>query len=71
MVELKPIALSMFVYLVFAMGLPEIFKSPTGIALIDDINMLLIAQKGSLMSGALLVGLIAYTSAYAMEQELV
>ena len=43
----------------------------TGIALIDDINMLLIAQKGSLMSGAILTGLVAYLTAYAIEQELV
>lgn len=71
MVELKPIALAMFVYLALAVGLPELLKKPTGIALIDDINMLLIAQKGSLMSGAILTGLIAYLTAYAVEQEFV
>lgn len=71
MVELKPVALSMFIYLALAVGLPELFKSPTGLAIIDDINMLLIAQKGSLMSGALLVGLVSFLSAYAVEQEFI
>ena len=38
----------MIVYLVVAKMIPDIIKKPTGITFIDDINMLLIAQKGSL-----------------------
>ena len=45
---LKPVIISMIVYLVVAKMIPDMIKKPTGITFIDDINMLLIAQKGSL-----------------------
>lgn len=66
---LKPVIVSMVLYLVIAKFLPEILKKPTGIGIIDDLNMMLIAQKGSLASGAVLAGLIALLSQYIMDQE--
>jgi hypothetical protein len=66
---LKPVIISMVLYLVIAKFLPEIIKKPTGIGIIDDLNMMLIAQKGSLGSGAVLTGLIAILSQYIVEQE--
>jgi hypothetical protein len=66
---LKPVIVSMVLYLVIAKFLPEILKKPTGIGIIDDLNMMLIAQKGSLASGAVLSGLIALLSQYIMDQE--
>ena len=66
---LKPVIVSMVLYLVIAKFLPEILKKPTGIGIIDDLNMMLIAQKGSLASGAVLVGIIALLSQYIMDQE--
>jgi hypothetical protein len=66
---LKPVIISMVLYLVIAKFLPEIIKKPTGIGIIDDLNMMLIAQKGSLASGAVLSGLIALLSQYIVEQE--
>jgi hypothetical protein len=68
---LKPVILAMVVYLVIAKLLPEILKKPTGIAIIDDLNMMLIAQKGSLSSGAILVGLVTFITHYIIDQELV
>ena len=61
---LKPVIISMIVYLVGAKMIPDIIKKPTGITFIDDINMLLIAQKGSLTSGALLTGIIVYVTGW-------
>ncbi len=61
---LKPVIISMIVYLVVAKMIPDIIKKPTGITFIDDINMLLIAQKGSLTSGALLTGIIVYVTGW-------
>lgn len=66
---LKPVIISMVLYLVIAKFLPEIIKKPTGIGIIDDLNMMLIAQKGSLASGAVLSGIIAILSQYIVEQE--
>ena len=66
---LKPVIVSMVLYLVIAKFLPEILKKPTGIGIIDYLNMMLIAQKGSLASGAVLSGLIALLSQYIMDQE--
>ena len=66
---LKPVIVSMVLYLVIAKFLPEILKKPTGIGIIDDLNMMLIAQKGSLASGAVLAGLIALLSQNIMDQE--
>ena len=66
---LKPVIISMVLYLVIAKFLPEIIKKPTGIGIIDDLNMMLIAQKGSLASGAVLSGIIAILSQYIVDQE--
>ena len=44
--------------------IPEFIKKPTGVAFIDDINMMLIAQKGSLTSGAILTGLVMFITGY-------
>lgn len=65
---LKPIFISMIVYLVLAKMIPETIKKPTGISFIDDINMMLIAQKGSLTSGALFTGIVVFVAGYIQEE---
>ena len=67
---LKPVLISMIVYLVIAKMISDIIKKPTGISFIDDINMLLIAQKGSLTAGAILTGIIVFVTGY-IESEFV
>ncbi len=66
---LKPVIVSMVLYLVIARFLPEILKKPTGIGIIDDLNMSLIAQKGSLASGAILTAIISLLSQYIIDQD--
>ena len=68
---LKPVIISMMVYLVIAKFLPELIKTPTGITMIDDLNMMLIAQKGALASGAVLTGIITLLSQYIIDQEFI
>lgn len=68
---LKPAVVSMVLFLLIAKFLPEILKKPTGIGIIDDLNMSLIAQKGSLASGALLVGIVSLLTQYIIDQEFV
>lgn len=69
--SLKPVILAMVIYLVIAKFLPEIIKTPTGITVIDDLNMMLIAQKGSLSSGVILTGIVTFLTYYVIDQELV
>lgn len=65
----KPVIVSIVLYLMIAKLLPEILKKPTGIGIIDDLNMMLIAQKGALASGAVLTGIITLLSQYIIDQE--
>jgi hypothetical protein len=65
----KPVIVSIVLYLMIAKLLPEILKKPTGIGIIDDLNMSLIAQKGALASGAVLTGIITLLSQYIIDQE--
>lgn len=68
---LKPVIVSMVIYLIIAKLLPEIIKKPTGIGVIDDLNMMLIAQKGSLASGALLTAIVSFLAQYVIDQQFV
>ena len=62
--SLRPVILAMAIYLALAIVIPKIIKKPTGIQPIDDIVMTLIAQKGSLMSGTVLIGLVVLATNY-------
>jgi hypothetical protein len=61
---LRPVIIAKALYLVFSVMVPRIVKKPTGIKLIDDLIMYLVAQKGFLMSGTILVGVIVYLANY-------
>lgn len=65
---LKPVIISMIVYIVIAKILPDLMKKPTGITFIDDINSMLISQKGSIGSGALLTGIVVLITNYIYEE---
>ena len=62
---LRPVIIAMALYLVFSIMVPKLVKKPTDIKVVDDLIMYLVAQKGFLMSGAILVGVIMYLSNYA------
>ena len=55
---LRPVIIAMALYLALSQIVPEIFKKPTNIKIIDDIVAMLIAQRGSLTSGTILTGII-------------
>ena len=62
--SLRPVIIGMALYIIMSHVLPQIIKKPTGIKPIDEINMLLISNKGFLMAGAILAGLIVFLSNY-------
>ncbi len=64
---LNPVIASMATYIGLVVLVPKIIKEPTGIKVIDDIVLLLISQKGSLMSGTILIGLIVYLSRFIQD----
>ena len=67
---LRPVIIGMTFYIILANVLPKLIKEPTGFKPLDELNMLLIAQKGSLMSGAILAGLVVYAANYINEEML-
>jgi uncharacterized membrane protein len=67
---LRPVIIAMALYLALSMLVPKIVKKPTGIKIVDDLVMYLVAQKGFLVSGVILFGLIVYFTNYINEKML-
>jgi hypothetical protein len=65
---LRPVIIAMALYLAISQIVPEIFKKPTNIKIIDDIVAMLIAQRGSLTSGTILTGLIVLITNYVNDE---
>ena len=65
---LRPVIIAMALYLAISKIVPELIKKPTNIKFIDDIIAMLIAQKGSLMSGAILTGIITFLTNYITDE---
>ena len=66
--NLRPVIIAMAVYLAIATLIPRVVKKPTGIQPVDDIVMTLIAQKGSLMSGTIIIGLVVLATNYIEDE---
>ena len=62
--SLSPIVSALVTYLSLVVLVPKIIKEPTGIKVVDDVVLLLIAQKGSLMSGTILIAIVVFLSKY-------
>ena len=65
---LRPVIIAMALYLALSQLIPELFKKPTNIKLIDDIVAMLIAQRGSLTSGTVLTGIIVLVTNYINDE---
>ena len=58
----------MSLYILIHVLLPTIIKRPTGIEPLDELVMTAIAQRDSLMSGTILIGLIVFATNYIEEE---
>jgi hypothetical protein len=58
----------MALYLTISTLVPRLVKKPTGIQVIDDLVMTVIAQKDSMMSGTILIGLIVLATNYIQDE---
>ena len=65
---LRPVIIAMALYLAINIIIPRILKKPTGIKVIDDLVMTMIAQQGSLMNGTILVGLVILGTNYIQDE---
>ena len=66
--SLRPVIIAMSLYIAIMVIVPKIAKRPTGIELIDDLTMSVIAQKDAMASGAILVGIIVIATFYINEE---
>jgi len=66
--SLRPVIISMALYIAIASTIPRVAKKPTGVDLIDDLVMHVIAQGGSVSSGAILIGVIVAATFYINEE---
>ena len=66
--SLRPVIIAMALYITLATLVPQIIKKPTGIQVVDDLVMTLIAQKSSMMSGTIHIGLIVLATNYIQEK---
>ena len=66
--SLRPVIIAMALYLTILTIVPRITKKPTNIPVIDDLVMTIISQKGSMMSGTILIGLIVLATNYIQDE---
>jgi hypothetical protein len=66
--SLRPVIIAMAIYISVSTLVPRIIKKPVGIQVIDDLVMKLIAERDSMMSGAILIGLIVLATNYIQDE---
>ena len=66
--SLRPVIIAMALYLAISVLLPRIITKPTGFQPLDDLVMTIIAQRGSLMSGTILIGLVVLGTNYIQDE---
>jgi hypothetical protein len=66
--SLRPVIIAMALYIAISTIVPRVVTKPSGIGFIDDIVMSLIAQRDSVMSGTILVGLIVFATNYIQDE---
>ena len=60
---LRPVIIAMSLYIIVSVIIPR-YAKPTNIEAIDDIVAFLVAQRGSIMSGTILMGLLVFSANY-------
>lgn len=66
--QLRPVILAMAIYLVVMTLVPKIAKKPTGVKVVDELVMYVLAQRDQVMSGAIFFGLLTMATEYARNE---
>jgi hypothetical protein len=61
---LRPVIISMALFIVIVKALPKVLKDSTNIKAVDDVTMLTVALKDFLMPGTILIAIIVYLTNY-------
>ncbi len=66
--SLRPVIIAMALYITINILVPRIVTKPSGIQVVDDLIMKIIAEKDSMMSGTILIGLIVLATNYIQDE---
>ena len=66
--SLRPVIISMTLYIAIVSTIPRVIKKPVGVDLVDDLVMNIISQGDNVSSGAILVGIIVIATFYINEE---
>jgi hypothetical protein len=66
--SLRPVIISMALYIAIVYAIPRVIKKPVGVDLVDDLVMNIISQGDNVSSGAILVGIIVIATFYINEE---
>lgn len=66
--SLRPVIISMTLYIAVVSAIPRVIKKPIGVDLVDDLVMNIISQGDNVSSGAILVGIIVIATFYINEE---
>ena len=66
--SLRPVIISMAIYIAIVSAIPRVVKKPVGVDLVDDLVMNIISQGDNVSSGAILVGIIVIATFYINEE---
>jgi hypothetical protein len=66
--SLRPVIIAMVLYIIISTLVPRIVKKSTGIQVVDDLVMKIIAERGSMMSGTILIGIIILATNYIEDE---
>jgi hypothetical protein len=66
--NLRPVIIAMALYIGIVAVVPKVAKKSTGIQPVDDLILYILAQKDSMMQGALFVGLLVLATNYIGEE---
>ena len=66
--SLRPVIISMALYISICTLIPMLFKKPTGVEVIDDMTLSVIRQKEMLMSSTIIIGLVTLGTNYIHEE---
>ena len=66
-VTLRPVIISMVLFMLIVKGLPNVLKEPTNIKTVDDVTMLAVTLDSFMMPGVILIGLLTFFTGYVNE----
>jgi hypothetical protein len=66
--SLRPVIIAMVLYIIISTLVPRIVKKSTGVQVVDDLVMKIIAERGSMMSGTILIGIIILATNYIEDE---